>query len=330
MKMKIPAIDFIAFAARSVQPINIMDRNLRFVYANNAYLAAVKRSMDELLGVYVFEAFPDEPERVEAVKVQLDATLGGAVTRLDAQPFALEDETGTVSTHYWQAIQEPIYGPDGKVEYLVQKAEDVTEQYLLREQNKVISKELDHRVKNMMAVTRSIARLSAKSAQSIEEYSRDFVARIDALSRTYTQLAQSDWLGLDLRIIIQDELSPFAGKDASRLKLEGPEVKLAVRSSKDVAMLIHELATNASKYGCFSTPTGRLDLRWTIDDQAIDIEWHEDGLSGIAPPSREGFGTKLMAMLPGIQIKRQFLDTGLKFTAYMPYQTTPYGIELSR
>lgn len=291
----------------------IMDHELKIVYANPAYLTSTQRTLPEITGRYVFDSFPDTPERVAEVLAEFNGALDGNITYLKDQYFELEHADGTHQTHCWRAVQTPYFGNDGKVRFVVQHAEDVTEQKALEERNRIISNELDHRVKNMFAIIQSIAELTGSEADSVDDYRESFSSRLVAMGRTHSALSENDWQGIDLQGILEAELRPYRAEDRSRVSLNGPPLMLTRKSSQDASMITHELATNAAKYGCFSQKEGKLDIRWTVDPttQTLFVTWVESGLSGIKPPTRQGFGSLLTTMMPNLEIERDYRPEGL-------------------
>lgn len=293
----------------------VMDRDLVIVYANETYLQAVERRLEDIVGQYVFDAFPDSADRVEGVKQRFLDVLDGKVTRLDRQNFELHHPDGTVSTKCWQCTQTPYRDGTGEVAYIVQQAEDITEKERLQERADLMSRELDHRVKNVFSVIQAVAALSGHGAETIEEFRNEFTARIAAMGRTHDQLRDRNWDGLWLKTLIQDGLEQFCGSNCDKVTITGPDVQLSPRGAQHASLLIHELATNAAKYGCFSVPEGRLDIiiRPTSDPHLVECDWKESGVSGVVPPSRTGFGTQLTEFMPNLVCTRDYHEGGLHF-----------------
>lgn len=303
-------------------PYMVMDRQLRIVHANRAYLNVLERSLDQIAGRYIFDAFPDKPERVAAVRDIFLRTLDGVTTELDRQDFQFEHADGTVSTKCWQCTQTPYFDGTGRVVYIVQHAEDVTDEAKLQRQNEAISLELDHRVKNVFSIVQAVAAMAGKNAGSIREFQEDFEARIMAMSRTHGLLARTNWSGLSLKTILDASLEQYGGFQPGRVNFHGRDVTLSPRASQMASLLGHELATNAAKYGCFSEPGGRLDITFWPDParMQLKVEWKESGLSGIRPPERSGFGTQLETFMKNVSIDRDYEDDGIRVTinAYLP------------
>lgn len=306
----------------------VLDTNLVYVDANDAYCQAVQRTKRQLLGNNIFDVFPDTPERVAEVKAIFDKTLAGEATRLDAQPYQLVLPDGTVEERIWQIAQFPIRCEEGHVQFMVQRAEDITEREALRTQRDLVTAELNHRVRNTLAVVQSIADQTGMYSPDIQTFLKSFSGRLAAMSRNFAALTDSHWSGLDFETIIRTELEPYAGVAVDRVSFDGPKLKLTVRASKFTSMLVHELITNASKYGFLTDPNGSLALRWYLEDQKLQAEWFESGLSGIKAPEDTGFGFQLFEMMGNMDIKPTFEPDGLKLKIDVPVRLSVESDEL--
>jgi len=166
------------------------------------------------------------------------------------------------------------------------------------EQQELMLSELEHRVKNTLAVVQAIVSLTARNAQSTTQLVSALSGRIEALARGHSLLTGQQWAACELRDLIELALDPYrrAGPDA--LSVDGPRLQVRPRPALALAMILHELATNAAKYGALSSNLGRLDIRWEMvqsdGKERVQLRWIESGLEGIASPSREGFGTTLI------------------------------------
>nr|WP_275668505.1 PAS domain-containing protein [Oleisolibacter albus] len=176
---------------------------------------------------------------------------------------------------------------------------DIAERKRAEEKQRLLAREVDHRAKNALAVVATVVR--ATRAEDQAAFVEAVEGRISALARAHRLLANAGWTGADLASLVADELDPFTGADRERTRIEGPPVMLAPDAVQPMAMILHELATNAAKYGALSRPTGWLVLSWRRDDrQGLDIRWHEEGgppLDG--PPTRRGFGSEMLAAAAG-------------------------------
>jgi PAS domain S-box-containing protein len=296
----------------------ILDTNLVYIDANEAYCRAVQRSKDQLLGKNIFDVFPDTPERVEKVRAHFQKTIEGELTELDAQPYRMVLPDGTVEERLWQIAQFPIRCEQGVVQYLVQRAEDVTEREALRDQRDLVTAELNHRVRNTLAVVQSVADQTGQMSDDIESFLTSFNGRLGAMSRNFAALTDSHWQGLDFESILRTELEPYAGPVLDRVKISGEPITLTVRASKFTAMMVHELITNASKYGFLTSEKGQLRLQWWIDNDRFHAQWTESGLQGITPPAKTGFGFQMFDMMPNIDVDFSFKPDGLDLHFSVP------------
>jgi two-component sensor histidine kinase/CheY-like chemotaxis protein len=169
---------------------------------------------------------------------------------------------------------------------------DITERKQAEERQSMLVRELDHRARNLLAVVQSVLQLSKADTTA------DFIAavggRIKALSRAHTLLSASRWNGVDLRHIVEEEMAPFANLGTPQALVEGPPVSLFPATSQSLAMALHELATNAAKYGALSVPAGFVKISWSLEPRGLVLRWVETGGPPALPPSRRGFGTKVI------------------------------------
>lgn len=294
-----------------------LDRDLRFKNANRAYCQAVHRELDDLVGKPLFEAFPDTAERMKPVRDVFERTLQGEVTRLELVPYELVTD-GQVEDRLWDIENQPLYSTDGEIIGLVQYCEDVTDRETLRKERDLVTRELMHRVRNSMAVVQSIAEHTGHTSSNIDEFLRGFQGRLSAMSRNFTMLCDANWRGLDLKSVLLTELEPYLGDHSDKVSIRGRKFQLSVKSTKDAAMIFHELVTNASKHGFLSVPDGTVEIDWEFDGEHLHVRWDESGLQNLQPPTRIGFGFQMMDMFPNLSLTKTFAPDGLKLTASIP------------
>ena len=164
------------------------------------------------------------------------------------------------------------------------------------EQQRVLLRELNHRMKNSLAAVRSIASQTLSHAADPEEFQRAFEGRLAALSRASTLLIAGNWQVADLRALIEATLEPF--RTEHNLRLRGPDVTLPSEMTLTLGLVLHELATNAAKYGAFSVPEGRVEIVWALRGEAAEsrliLDWSEHGGPPVQEPERRGFGRSLI------------------------------------
>lgn len=195
----------------------------------------------------------------------------------------------------------PLLDAQGRVQRIGGLAEDVTEAKLLTEHQGVLLAELQHRVRNIMAIIRSIAARSGERAGSVDEYAVVLGGRLRALSRVQTLLTRSANARVSLRAIVRDEVS-VQSQHEGQYELVGPEVHLSPKAAEVLTLAIHELATNALKYGALSVPDGKVLVRWDLFDKQetpwLSFDWTEEGVlerpTAPGKPRRQGFGSELI------------------------------------
>lgn len=292
--------------------IGAIGKGLRFELCNNAF-EALGWMPDELNGVHVADVFGQEA--ASAVETLLSAAphaSGGA--EIDIQ---FPGEGARTHLLYCVPRGKPPYG-----EGFFLAALDISDRKRWEERNRVISAELDHRVKNILALVNTIARMTGRNAQTIEGFREVFGQRIDSLARTHAKLATRNWVGSNLRELIEEEVAAYATQSAERCTLDGPDVALSTEATQSFALALHELTTNAAKHGALSRNTGRLEVRWSVDGDSLHIAWSEHGIAGLTEPTRQGFGSTVVQnavirQLEG-ELDRSFSDEGIVYRITIP------------
>ena len=171
---------------------------------------------------------------------------------------------------------------------------DITERKRAEERQNLLTREVDHRAKNALALAQSIVRLTR--ADSVKEYAERVEGRINALARVHTILSLSSWQGAEIGKLISEEMTPYAS--SGQVQSFGPEVGLQPRVAQTLALALHELLTNSAKYGALSTLSGRLSITWQTADDKLALTWQESGGPQVCEPTFRGFGTRgLMASI---------------------------------
>ncbi len=210
---------------------------------------------------------------------------------------------------------EMIFDRSGKHVRSIGVITDVSERKRSEEHLRLLVNELNHRVKNTLATVQSIAAQSFRGATDPDTALAAFTARLVALAGAHDILTRESWEGADLAEIVGDAIRPFDAEDARRFEVSGPKMRLSPKSALAISMALHELATNASKYGALTADSGRVRLRWTWDGDLLEIIWREDGGPAVEPPTRRGFGSRLVEKalardLDG-EVRLDFVSTGV-------------------
>jgi two-component sensor histidine kinase len=169
---------------------------------------------------------------------------------------------------------------------------DITDRKEAEERQALLAREVDHRAKNALALVQSILRLTR--AGNLAAYTEAVEGRIRALSRAHTILSQSRWQGAELRGLVEEELAPYRTGDGSKIVANGPSVLLEPAAAQSLALALHELATNAAKYGALSSTNGRAELNWNLDSGKLILTWSENGGPPARAPEAPGFGMRII------------------------------------
>jgi PAS domain S-box-containing protein len=190
----------------------------------------------------------------------------------------------------------PLHDAQGNLIGAINMLVDVSERKGAENRQRVLIDELNHRVKNTLATVQSLAKQTARHTGSINEFVPSFEARLIALARAHDLLSKRRWENAPLKALAHELLAPVAG--GSRLRIDGPNIDLVPRAALAVTMTLNELITNATKYGALSTDMGAVSLTWQVVDEPegkrLDLEWAERDGPAVTPPTRRGFGTRLM------------------------------------
>ena len=197
----------------------------------------------------------------------------------------------------------PLHDQTGRLVGAVNMLVDITERKRAEEQQTLLMRELHHRVKNMLATVQAIMGSTARSSATIEDFKTALIGRIGALAKTHLLLSD-DSQAAAFADILHGELDAFDDGSAARVTLSGPHVELQARVASALGMAIHELTTNAAKFGALSVYGGRVDVIWSVTIEAtrrtLNIDWVESGGPPVSPPTRQGFGSRLLKfVLPG-------------------------------
>ena len=266
--------------------------NHQFQLFNDAYRRITAHR--ELQGKTVEEALPEVRQQgfidmLDRVYRTGEPFHGRNVLVQIARP-----EGGPPNESYLDFIYQPVRNNSGEVVGIFVQGFDVSDAVVAAERQKLMIDELNHRVKNTLATVQSIAMQTARSHHDPGTFAESFQSRLLALSHTHDLLTRSHWEGADLREILQHET---LAHDAHRVILNGPALPLEPAAALSLGMVLHELATNAAKYGALASEDGRVFVDWSVGDQidrTLSLIWRETGGPPVVEPDRKGFGTRLI------------------------------------
>nr|WP_314442466.1 PAS domain S-box protein [uncultured Sphingomonas sp.] len=258
------------------------------------------QALEEMLGHAVLSEGADTYHRYGGIDAQgrplpaeryalyRAATRGETVTN---EEIRYRRKDGQVITLLAQAT--PILDDDGKAGIAIVALQDITGRKQAEAHQQLLINELSHRAKNLLAIIQSIAQQSFRGTDPTAAQLSRFEGRLGALSAAHGILTQERWEAVPLRRLICDTFTAVRSDD-HRLSLDGPDLMLPPKVAVSIAMAIHELATNAVKYGSLSQDEGTVAIRWSSDDNRLRMEWKERGGPHVAIPTSRGFGTRMI------------------------------------
>jgi two-component sensor histidine kinase len=216
------------------------------------------------------------------------------------------------------------FGTDGKIVRIDGVTFDITDRKEAERRQALLAREVDHRARNALAVVQSVIRLT-RDQPSSHAFREAVEGRVRALAKAHELLSQARWQGGDVQRLAREELAPYLS-GAARLRLDGPPIVLSPDRAQTVALVLHELATNAAKYGALSEPSGTVDLSWVLERGILNLRWVEKVGHMIEPPTRNGVGTRIILAstqaIRGGQAAFDWQSGGLVFTLSMPMVST--------
>jgi two-component sensor histidine kinase len=272
------------------------------------------------------------PEDQPRVRERVDAILSPEGSDELSISYRIIDAGGAISG--WLEARGRATYEDGVCVRVAGVLINVTARQRYESHLRLLINELNHRVKNTLAVVQSIATQTLRADAPTGEAREQFIERLMALAAAHDILTRENWEGADLAAVVDRALAVHASGDEQRVLMEGPPLRVSPRVSLSLAMALHELATNAVKYGALSAPSGKVEVRWTLEeaDAELRLVWRETGGPKPAAPKRKGFGMRLLervlAQDIGGTVAVEFTEVGLVCTVTAPSEawraaTTP-------
>jgi PAS domain S-box-containing protein len=298
----------------------------RFLRVNEAICAITGRSRDELLTSQLFRF--THPDDVDADRLAFRKQVAGELEFYSIEKRFVRPDGRLI----WMSVRSsPVRTAEGGLLYVVRVVQDITERKEAERRQKLLLDELNHRVKNTLATVQSLATQTARGVSNPQDFRTSFEGRLIALSKAHDQLTRRHWERADLRELLTGSLAPYAAPD--RVVLRGEDLQLRPRTVLTLAMAVHELTTNAAKYGALSVPGGRVEIRWESVEQAgqrlLRLDWTERDGPPVAPPQRRSFGSRLIESSIAAELhgttRLDFAESGLTCEMLMPWSAIAAG-----
>ena len=260
-----------------------------FTFASDSYSRLVGGR--QVIGFAVREALPEVVEQgfVDLLDTVYRSGKPHAASGARVMLQTAEDEP--LRETFLDFSYSPIRGPDGSIKGIFVQGTDQTEHVRIQRRQRLLLDELNHRVKNALATVQSIAAQSFRSTTDMNAARAAFEARIKALAATHSMLAERRWEDAELGALIRQELDPH-GRE--RADIAGPYVVVGSKAAIGLTLVLHELTTNAAKYGALAIAGGSLEVRWRVESgRDLSLAWVERGVGQLEPSGRKGFGSRL-------------------------------------
>lgn len=289
-------------------------------YANPAFTRMTGYEPNEVIG--------RSPRFLQGPLTDRTALASMKEVLLTGQPFQGEAinyrKDGSTYTVEW--LITPVKDAEGRIVNWVSAQRDVTERKAALEHQKFMVRELHHRVKNTLATVQAIMSSTARNCSTMPEFQQTFGGRLTSLAKTHTLLTEDHSQSVAFRDLLWAELEPYDDGGQTRIRLEGPRIVLPSELAVPIGMAVHELTTNAAKYGALAEFGGRISVTWSVADfesgTRLTWVWNEHDGPPVVAPTREGFGSRLLKRVLSTQVYAEVsLDydpDGLRVTVVLP------------
>jgi PAS domain S-box-containing protein len=271
----------------------------------------------------------EELHRIEDWTARAHGERSGEVLRqirwvISTEPEAVRAElmirTKDGRNRLWNLVSSALGTQSDGRRLFVSMAQDTTERKAHEEQIHLLMREASHRAKNILGLVQAIARQTA--AREPEDFVGSFTERIQALAANQDLLVRNKWHGIDVEDLVRAQLAHFADLAGSRIAMRGPRLRLNAAAAQAIGLTLHELATNAGKYGALSTDSGHIDACWETDRDTLTMTWTERDGPPVSPPKRRGFGSTVIGSMVkaavGGEVQLDYAPSGLVWRLTCP------------
>lgn len=277
---------------------------------------------------------PEDPLSLEELQASIHpddrAIQREAIEQAIANRSLLDAEyrlTTPAGEERWVQIRgKAHYRADGTPLLITGTTQDITDRRAIQSQRALLTRELHHRVQNTLTSLQAVVTQTMRRASSMENAAATLTARIQAMAAANTLLITEDFGSVSMEDLVRRSLAPFGVEDTDRFRLSGPNLRLSPQVVVAYALALHELATNATKYGALSSATGVVNVAWSVEGETapplLRMHWQEHGGPPVVPPRRTSFGTQLIRRVLGTEIggrvEVDYRTEGVVFTAVAP------------
>jgi PAS domain S-box-containing protein len=310
-------------AALRASGVTVMtqDRDLVFTWISRGIFG---HAVPEVIGKPQHEVIPEmSPGSAAALKRAVLET--GEPARGDIRIVHNGIET------WYDLTVHPLIDERGGITGIIAGAVDITRYKDQEARIRLLMRELTHRSKNLLTVIQAIMRQTASNSTSVEDFETRFSARLQSLAGSHDLLVREDWQGASVRELVRSQLGHYGDLVDSQIELVGEPLQIRPDAAQHIGMALHELATNAAKYGALSVPTGKVRISWRMSAAAdgtpmCHLTWEESGGPPVEPPSRRGFGRvvieRTVARALHGEVRVDFAVSGLRWTLEFPKSLT--------
>jgi PAS domain S-box-containing protein len=293
------------------------DRDLVFTWISRGIFG---RTVQEVIGIPQQQVVP-EGSQGTAVALKRTVIETGKPARGDIR--ITQDATET----WYDLTVHPLTDDHGAVTGIIAGAVDITRYKEQEARIRLLMRELTHRSKNLLTVIQAIMRQTASNSSSLEDFETRFAARLQSLAGSHDLLVREDWQGASMRELVQSQLGHYNDRGEQQIELSGERLQIQPDAAQHIGMALHELATNAAKYGALSTPEGKVHISWDTSSASdgtsmCHLTWEESGGPPVERPSRRGFGRvvieRTVARALRGEVRVDYAPTGLRWTLEFP------------
>lgn len=273
--------------------VGLLDTESRVVEANTAAIALIQQDREDLIGKRFWEApgWPIDPENTERIRAGVDRAIAG-----DAQNIEIAWHITDTITRYIDMTVSPLYDSSNELIGCIPTGSDVTARKEMERQEALLMRELQHRVKNTLAIVQGLASQIMRQAASKEDAAQTLSLQLQALAAAHDMLVENNWSDTSMSDIIVGLQDEHAFREGA-ITADGPPIKFSQKSTVMLTLALHELRANSIKYGALSVDDGQVEIKWSLStggDNRFEMQWVETGVEVSKLPTVAGFGSVLL------------------------------------